>query len=193
MKKISLFPVLSPDWKLSQDYDMFPDRDKRPLLGGWASGYYTGICCICKDEFMGDKRAIQCAPCAYKDGDGSMKIGLDIHGVIDKHWDLYSAIAKAMMSDGNEVHIITGAHYRDVVGEIIGFPRTHFYSIADHHEGIGTEIRYDERGRPWIDEYLWNKSKAEYCALHDINLMIDDTPVYGDYFTTPYCLHVPGD
>jgi hypothetical protein len=39
--------------------------DKRPQRGMWAPGNYSCICKICGDRFMGDKRALQCADCAY--------------------------------------------------------------------------------------------------------------------------------
>jgi hypothetical protein len=38
-------------------------QNKYPI-GGYAPGNYTCICCICKKEFHGDKRAVQCEPCA---------------------------------------------------------------------------------------------------------------------------------
>jgi hypothetical protein len=41
--------------------------DDRPIRGGWAPGYYQRKCCICESIFVGDKRAIMCADCAYKD------------------------------------------------------------------------------------------------------------------------------
>lgn len=44
------------------------ERDKRPQKGGWAPGMYTNICAVCRGDFIGDKRAIICADCAYKKG-----------------------------------------------------------------------------------------------------------------------------
>lgn len=41
--------------------------DARPKLKGWAPGGYIGRCGDCKSEFIGDKRAVQCAKCAYED------------------------------------------------------------------------------------------------------------------------------
>ena len=32
----------------------------------------------------------------------------------------------------------------------------------------------------------WNKAKGEYCKLHDINLHLDDTIEYEQYFKTPF-------
>jgi hypothetical protein len=40
--------------------------DKRPQRGGWAPGDYICQCHDCLDHFGGDKRATQCADCAYK-------------------------------------------------------------------------------------------------------------------------------
>lgn len=40
--------------------------DKKYPIGGYAPGFYTCTCCICKNEFQGDKRAFQCEPCATK-------------------------------------------------------------------------------------------------------------------------------
>jgi hypothetical protein len=45
------------------------ERDHRPQRRGWAPGYYINKCCICEKTFMGDKRACECADCAYDDLD----------------------------------------------------------------------------------------------------------------------------
>ena len=39
--------------------------DDRPKKFGWAPGNYTCKCCECKCDFVGDKRAVMCADCAY--------------------------------------------------------------------------------------------------------------------------------
>ena len=40
--------------------------DTRPKRGGWAPGAYMGRKCNrCGCEFIGDNRAVTCAPCAY--------------------------------------------------------------------------------------------------------------------------------
>lgn len=39
--------------------------DERPALRGWAPGQYMAKCAACKCHFAGDKRAFQCADCAY--------------------------------------------------------------------------------------------------------------------------------
>jgi hypothetical protein len=39
--------------------------DQRPKRGGWAPGMYTCKCVYCSSEFIGDKRSVECADCAY--------------------------------------------------------------------------------------------------------------------------------
>lgn len=39
--------------------------DPRPPRGGWATGSYFVRCSKCEQYFMGDKRASECASCAY--------------------------------------------------------------------------------------------------------------------------------
>jgi hypothetical protein len=41
--------------------------DKRPKKKFWAPGHYINRCIDCEQDFIGDKKAIQCADCAYKD------------------------------------------------------------------------------------------------------------------------------
>jgi len=50
-----------------QVYDALTNKDRRPKKDGWAEGNYTAKCIDCKVWFVGDKRAVQCAPCAYDD------------------------------------------------------------------------------------------------------------------------------
>jgi len=43
-----------------------PQPEPKYPIGGYAPGHYTCRCANCKIEFMGDKRAVQCEPCAVK-------------------------------------------------------------------------------------------------------------------------------
>jgi hypothetical protein len=43
---------------------MKPD-DTRPQRLGWAPGGYFCTCSKCEERFIGDKRAVMCADCAY--------------------------------------------------------------------------------------------------------------------------------
>ncbi len=41
-------------------------RDDRPQKGAWAPGNYMNKCSGCGCGFIGDKRAYECADCAYR-------------------------------------------------------------------------------------------------------------------------------
>lgn len=47
-------------------------QDIRPQKGAWAPGDYIYKCCHCGKRFIGDKRAVVCAPCAYNDDEGEL-------------------------------------------------------------------------------------------------------------------------
>ncbi len=47
--------------------DILGKEDNRPKKNGWAPGGYTGACMECGERFIGDKRARECADCAYKE------------------------------------------------------------------------------------------------------------------------------
>lgn len=39
---------------------------KKYPIGGYAPGNYYCKCCVCGNNFQGDKRAVECEPCAVK-------------------------------------------------------------------------------------------------------------------------------
>lgn len=43
------------------------DADERPKRKGWAPGKYINKCFWCAVRFWGDKRARECADCAYSE------------------------------------------------------------------------------------------------------------------------------
>jgi len=117
-----------------------------------------------------------------------MKLGLDIHGIITEIPDPLSVITKLLVDNGHEVHILTGETLSEkLINELEkwGIYYTHLFSIIDYQEKRGIEITYKDNG-PWMDGELWDRTKADYCTKHQIDLMIDDTKRYGKYFTTPF-------
>ena len=113
-----------------------------------------------------------------------MKLGLDVHGVIDKEPMMFSIVSNFLVNYNHEVHIITGSEITDKLKKQLqdfNIRYTHLFSIVSYHKSIGTLIRYEDNG-PWIDEEVWNKTKAEYCKSVGINLHIDDSEIYGRYF-----------
>lgn len=117
-----------------------------------------------------------------------LKIGIDIHGVLDAHPSFFQMLTKLLVDNGHEVHVLTGsAKEREAeVLKSLGISFTHLFSITDHHVEQDTEVTWDEQGNPHLNPYLWDKTKAEYCKKHDIQLHFDDSDVYNYFFKTPY-------
>lgn len=125
-----------------------------------------------------------------------MKLGLDIHGVLDHNPELFTHLASKYV----EIHIITGGSFKDgrydLVGDLYKFGDgekwwTHEFSVFDYLLETGAKTN-EELGiashHPFPDE-TWNKIKAEYCSKHSIDLHVDDMAQYLTYFTTPYMLY----
>ena len=95
---------------------------------------------------------------------------------------------KALVKEGHEVHIITGGTWDDVIEflRLYDFQYTHFFSIVDAHIEHGSDITQNENGNWKMDDELWDKTKGDYCRIHNIDFMIDDTPRYANHFTTPF-------
>lgn len=117
-----------------------------------------------------------------------MKIGLDIHGVIDSNTEMFSQLTKMLVSAGHEVHIITGPDRSKMIRflEDNEISYTHFFSIVEDATCNGISVRWDDEGNPWVDGEFWNRSKGRYCQTMGIDLHIDDSKEYGKYFKTPY-------
>jgi hypothetical protein len=118
----------------------------------------------------------------------SKKIGFDIHGVIDKNPELFSKVIRAFRELNYEIHILTGSLVtKKLTDEIKGYgiEYDYIFSILGYNRSIGTQMWENEKGW-WIDDDVWDKTKANYCKINDINFHIDDTRKYGKYFNTPY-------
>lgn len=114
-----------------------------------------------------------------------MKFGFDIHGVLDTYPAVYAAMTQALVAAGHEVHVITGAVWTEEESTKLknwGITWTHWFSITTYHEEKG-DVKVDwVDGKPWMDAAVWNRTKADYCKEHNISWLIDDSPVYGQYF-----------
>lgn len=117
-----------------------------------------------------------------------IKIGIDVHGVLDDHQGFFKTLCHLLVDNGHEVHIITGAAHKDIIKDLerLDIPYTHLFSITDHHVTNGVDVTWDEKGEPHLDAYLWDKTKAEYCMREKIDLHFDDSDIYNYFFKTPY-------
>jgi hypothetical protein len=119
-----------------------------------------------------------------------MKIGIDLHGVIDIYPQLFSRLSKAWVKKGHQVHIITGKSYAESKKEVqahqIVF--THFFSIFDYHQAKGTPMEKRKTGW-WMDQTLWDQSKGEYCTQEGIHVHFDNDLHYAKWFPS-HCTFV---
>jgi len=122
-----------------------------------------------------------------------LTLGLDFHGVIDTYPKKFGELSRVLMMTGNSVYIITGAKNTPelrVSLDEFGVVYTDILSIVDFHLNKGTTITYDSEGNPWLDESVWDRTKADLCKQYKVDLLIDNSTVYGKYFTenTKYLL-----
>jgi hypothetical protein len=123
-----------------------------------------------------------------------MKFGFDIHGVIDALPKVFSFLTQAIVAAGGEVHILTGGTWTTETEKQLkdlGIVWTHHFSVYDHlidtKVNIVGEIKFpDGTIQQKFEDGHWDQVKGEYCSKHNINLHIDDTLLYNDYFTTPF-------
>ena len=126
-----------------------------------------------------------------------MKLGLDIHGVIDSNPESFSFMSQSVIAGGGEVHIITGGSWTFELEEQLkgyGIKWTSCFSVYDYLldsgiDSIGTIQFPDGTIQKKFDYHLWDTIKAGYCKSNNIDLHIDDTEVYSKYFTTPFLLY----
>jgi hypothetical protein len=60
--------------------------------------------------------------------------------------------------------------------------------MVEHFDNLGKITHYND-GSFHVDNDLWDKAKAQYCAENKIDFHIDDSLIYGKYFTTDFCLY----
>lgn len=120
-----------------------------------------------------------------------MKLGLDLHGVLDTNPE-FVEIAKQVKEEGGEVHIITGSSLTDEVLTIVknsGIDYDYIVSIQDELIKLYLPNCYNEYNRPIFPDILWDSFKGRYCKDNNIDLHYDDTEEYIDYFSTPVILY----
>lgn len=139
-----------------------------------------------------------------------MKVGLDIHGVINKYPERFKKLSQRLrvvteltrelkMVDvegdkwEDEVHIITGSmQTEELIQEIRGYGiwYTHFFSVSDYLISQGHTPSWSSPNDPWFNKDVWTRAKGDYCARVGIDMHFDDSRVYCKYFpeTTMYCL-----
>ena len=120
-----------------------------------------------------------------------MRLGLDVHGVITEFPKFFSELSRIFIHEGHEIHIITGSQVNDILFKKLNVNEISYskiFSISDYHISKGTAHWFSSENNPWLEEDIWNRSKADYCKNQNIGFHIDDSMKYGAFFETPYCL-----
>ncbi|VAW68803.1 hypothetical protein MNBD_GAMMA09-1040 [hydrothermal vent metagenome] len=114
----------------------------------------------------------------------TLKVGLDIHGVIDAFPEKFKLLSSALVKDGAEVHIVTGIKRDEKIDQLLhdaGIQFTHYFSIVEHLEANNVPIKWLD-GLPFTSDKVWDTAKRDYCQSQKIDLMFDDSPTYLETF-----------
>lgn len=115
-----------------------------------------------------------------------LKLGFDIHGVLDSYLEQYISFIKNLDRNMFEIHIVTGVKQEPGLKEnpwLKDLNYTKWFSIHEECEKLGVPITFDEHEHPWVDREVWDRQKALYCEREGLFALIDDSPVYHKYFT----------
>jgi len=121
--KVSILDEFHPAYK--------PDRnmEKKYPIGGYAPGNYHCKCCICGGQFAGDKRAVQCEPCAVKDKAAFDTLSPEHQQSLIKR---DAAIANIMLS-------YAGSGEQIIVNQVAGMPLEEAIFQAGYSSGVEAE------------------------------------------------------
>ena len=117
-----------------------------------------------------------------------MKIGLDVHGVLDVAPKFFAEITQIALENKFEIHLITEKPLTSLDIDFLkknNFLWTHTFSILDYLKLKDPSISLEKFD---IDPALLDTFKSKYCADNSISFHIDDTLNYGEYFSTPFIL-----
>lgn len=116
-----------------------------------------------------------------------MRIGLDLHGVLDTEPGIFMGFCKVLMKSGAKVFVISGPPSDELKAELnrLGFVQGEHYtdvvSIVDYLKSKGVSM-WAENGTWWANDDAWWGSKAEICKELNIRVMYDNTWRYKPYF-----------
>lgn len=119
-----------------------------------------------------------------------IKIGLDIHGVINenpKFWLQFMDDLRTAKGIYWQVHILTGHSVEKAETELEEFNiyPGHYatiFSISDYlaEKGVPEQSR-SSKSTPWYPSEQWNSAKAEYVKKEGIQILIDDSKEYAEH------------
>lgn len=120
----------------------------------------------------------------------NIKIGLDYHGVLTAKPDFFAAFTSLAISQGWIIHVVSGGACEDIKKYLAAHKifYSKIWSMLDYFNNKH-EVKYFSDGSFFVSNDLWNSAKADYCLAQNIQLHIDDSVIYGQYFKTPFLLY----
>jgi len=115
------------------------------------------------------------------------KISVDFHGVINFDPVLFGAMMRLWHDKGIKIYVVSGGPHEYIAAYLQkhNIPYDNLWCIFDYFNSR-EKITVAADGSFHIDDELWNAAKGKFCAAEKIDLHIDDSNVYGKYFSTPY-------
>ena len=127
-----------------------------------------------------------------------MKVGIDIHGVLDHHPEKFIEFARQIKHLGcyypseNMVYIVTGLSREKALKELQVFADQYaygipfwdeVYSIVDYVKENNIPHHYTEDGHLWTNNKDdWDAVKGMISRKLKLDLHFDDSPEYEEYF-----------
>jgi hypothetical protein len=112
------------------------------------------------------------------------RIGIDLHGVIDHYFAWWTAWIAAMVSNGDEVYIISGPPKEEIVAELYGYGLergkhyTEVISVVDYLKEKKAHMWLDNKNTWWAEDEDWWTAKGDICAKYEVDEMWDDQARY---------------
>ena len=125
-----------------------------------------------------------------------LKIGLDVHGVIDLYPKHFAWLSGQWKKAGHEVYILTGQEWEETEELCKNIKYSHHFSIVDLHKELGTKmwrgVGKDGKEGWWMEDGAWEVSKGAYARNVGLDIHFDDTVAYFKWFPEDCtCIYVP--
>ena len=122
------------------------------------------------------------------------KFGFDFHGVLNLKSDKFRKLAAKLVSEGHEVHVMTGSTEKYWLEEAEGLLEkgvhyTHFFSVADYCKDLGME-NVGTYNSPRYEDDRWNSAKGEYAFYTGLCEHYDDYAEYAKHFPRDCKFHL---
>lgn len=120
------------------------------------------------------------------------KIGLDIHGLIDKQIEYWAQLTQVLRARWWEVHILTGTRFsNEILDQLneweIGY--SHVFSISSYLDESDNELLpRSTPSNPWYSDKAWDEAKGLYCKEFNVPWHMDDTERYYKHFETGFAV-----